>query len=166
MAAPDFAAYAAALDYPAAGPAAAPAAHSPVGAELVAQYAAAAAALSPGRLEEVYAATFDLQPECTLNLSHHIFPDEEWKRSAMLIELKALFQRRGLDTAGELPDHLCWLLRLMAAAPADDGELREVRTRLMLPALRRLHERLREMDNPYPPLLQALFLELSSEAAA
>lgn len=130
------------------------------------RYAVAAAALKPGRLEEVYAATFDLQPECTLNLSHHLFSDDEWKRSAMLIELKALFQRHGMDTAGELPDHLCWLLRLMAAAPPDDDELREVRTRLMLPALRQLHERVRELQNPYPPLLQALYLELSSEGAA
>lgn len=165
MDAPGFAAYAAALDYPAAGAPAAPAAGSPVTADLVAQYAAAAAELTPGRLEEIYAQTFDLQPECTLNLSHHLFSDDEWKRSAMLIELKALFQRHALDTQGELPDHLCWLLRLMAAAP-QDGELREVRTRLMLPALRQLHERVRGLQNPYPPLLQALYLELSSEAAA
>ncbi|HEY8054607.1 MAG TPA: molecular chaperone TorD family protein [Terriglobales bacterium] len=163
---PAFAAYAEALDYPAGGAPPAPAAESPVVRELVEQYAAAAAELTPGRLEEIYAATFDLQPECTLNLSHHLFSDDEWKRSAMLIELKALFQRHALDTAGELPDHLCWLLRLMAAAPEGDAELREVRTRLMLPALRQLQERVRELRNPYPPLLQALYLELSSEADA
>ena len=62
MDAPGFAAYAAALDYPAAGAPAAPAAGSPVTADLVARYAAAAAELTPGRLEEIYAQTFDLQP--------------------------------------------------------------------------------------------------------
>lgn len=166
MAGVNYAAYAELLDYPAPGaPPPPPAAASPVVSGLVEQFTRQAAALPPGGLEEAYAQLFDLQPECTLNLSHHLFPNEEWKRSAMLIELKALFQRHGLDCGSELPDHLCWLLRLLAAAPAD-AELGELRARLLLPALRQLQAQVRTEDNPYPALLQALYLELSGEAAA
>lgn len=160
----DYATYAALLDYPAASVPSPPAAESPVVAGLLEQFARQATALGMGRLEESYAQLFDLQPECTLNLSHHLFASDEWKRSAMLIELKTLFARHGLDTGSELPDHLCWLLRLMAVAPAGDSELGEVRAHLLLPALRQLHERVRNEASPYPLLLQALYLELHGEA--
>lgn len=160
----DYAAYADLLDYPAAGIPAPPVAASPVVGGLLQQFAQRAEALGSGGLEEAYAQLFDLQPECTLNLSHHLFANDEWKRSAMLIELKSLHARRGLNTGTELPDHLCWLLRLMAAAPPGDTELGEVRTSLLLPALRQLHERVRNENGPYPLLLQALYLELQGEA--
>lgn len=161
----DYASFARLLDYPAGGVPQAPDAAqvSPEVRGLVEQFTADAAALGPGRLEEVYAATFDLQPECTLNMSHHLFADE-WKRSAMLIELKSLFQRHALDHGSELPDHLCWILRLMATVPEDD-ELREVRTRLLVPALEALNKRMPAERNPYPPLLQALYLVASKEEA-
>lgn len=160
----DYAAFAALFDYPAAGlPRPPEAIASPAVRGLVEQFTRRATALGPNGLEEVYAHTFDLQPECTLNLSHHLFADE-WKRSAMLIELKALFQRHALDHGSELPDHLCWLLRLMAAAP-DDTELRELRAHLLLPALRALRERVREESNPYVPLLEALALAAGEEQA-
>lgn len=160
----DYAAFAELFDYPAAGlPRPPEAIASPAVRGLLEQFTRRAAALGPNRLEEVYAHTFDLQPECTLNLSHHLFADE-WKRSAMLIELKALFQRHALDHGSELPDHLCWLLRLMAGAP-DDGELRELRAHLLLPAVRALRERVREQSNPYVPLLEALVLAAGEEEA-
>jgi nitrate reductase delta subunit len=170
----DYATFARLLDYPTEGvPEAVDATQgqalsslsstSPEVRELLDQFTRAAAALGPGRLEEVYAATFDLQPERTLNMSHHLFADE-WKRSAMLIELKTLFQRHAVDPGSELPDHLCWLLRLMAAAPAD-AELHELRARMLVPALRALNERMPTESNPYPPLLRALYLVVSDEEA-
>lgn len=154
----DYAMFARLLDYPAEGVPPVPAASqaAPEVRELLGQFARRAAALGPGRLEEVYATTFDLQPERTLNLSFHLFADE-WKRSAMLIELKALFQRHGMDHGTELPDHLCWLLRLMASAP-EDAELAELRARLLAPALAALRDRMPTEPNPYPPLIQALCL--------
>lgn len=167
MDAHQYSAYATLLDYPAAaGPLPLPASASPVVGEMIEQFNRQAEALGLGRLEESYAQLFDLQPECTLNLSHHLFANDEWKRSAMLIELKTLFNRHGLGTGSELPDHLCWLLRLLAAAPAEDEEVGEVRTRLLLPALRQLHARVRNEESPYPLLLQALYLELQGEAGA
>jgi nitrate reductase assembly molybdenum cofactor insertion protein NarJ len=161
----DYAAFAELLDYPGAGvPRAPEVVSSSAVRPLIEEFARRAAALGPERLEEVYAQTFDLQPDRTLNLSHHLFADE-WKRSAMLIELKALFQRHALDHGSELPDHLCWLLRLMALAPGDD-ELRELRAHLLVPALRALSERVREEANPYRPLLEALVLVAGEEGAS
>jgi nitrate reductase delta subunit len=154
----DYATFARLLDYPSDGVPPVPevALAAPEVGDLLGQFARGAAALGPGRLEEVYATTFDLQPERTLNLSFHLFADE-WKRSAMLIELKALFQRHGVDHGAELPDHLCWLLRLMACAP-EDAELVELRARLLAPALEALRDRMPPEPNPYPPLIQALCL--------
>ncbi|HVA62259.1 MAG TPA: molecular chaperone TorD family protein [Terriglobales bacterium] len=160
----DYAGFADWLDYPAAAappPQPALAQASPVVQGLLAAFATAAAALPAGRLEEVYTQTFDLQPECTLNLGHHLF-GEDWKRSLFLIELKALFARHSLDPGHELPDHLCWLLRLLAVAPPDP-ELQDLRATCLLPALRALSLRLQDSSNPYQPLLQALYLVLSDE---
>lgn len=157
----DYAAYAEWLDYPAAGRARPPLpeAASPVAASLLEDFAAACAAIAPGKLEEIYAAAFDLQPDCTLNLGHHLF-GEDWKRSLFLIELKAMFQRHGVDAGAELPDHLCWMLRLLAAAPGDQETL-ELLTTCLLPGLRALQQKLQDATNPYRALLEALYLGLN-----
>lgn len=154
-------------DYPGAGWAArlaeaprALAAASPVARGLIADFARSAAGYTPAALEELYTQTFDLQPECTLNLGHHLF-GEDWKRSTLLIELKPLYQRHGIDPEPELPDHLCWLLRLFAAVPGDP-EVRELVESCLRPAVRSLEQKLAR-DNPYATLLQGLYLLLANE---
>lgn len=136
---------------------------SPVARGLVEEFGGRAAALEPARLEEIYAATFDLQPDCTLNLGHHLF-GEDWKRSSLLIELAPAMRRAGLDPGGELPDHLCWLLRLVAGAPAGDADLLDLVPCVLVPGVRELHARLPQ-DHLYQPLLQALELVLAEAAA-
>lgn len=130
---------------------------SPVVRELLAEFTTRACALTPARREEIYTASFDLQPDCTLNLGHHLF-GEDWKRSSMLIELAPIMRRAGLETGGELPDHLCWLLRLLARSPGE-AEVRDLVPCVVLPGLRSLRSRLPE-EHPYQPLLQALYLLL------
>lgn len=121
-------------------------------------FAATVMRLSRGAWEELYTQTFDLQPEMTLNLGHQIF-GEDWKRSTLLIELQGLMPRHGVNNGSELPDHLVWMLRLLAAAPAEDTEVHDLRGHCLLPALRVLTGKLAE-ENPYTPLLHALTLLL------
>jgi nitrate reductase assembly molybdenum cofactor insertion protein NarJ len=125
------------------------------------QFARAIAAMPQGRWEELYAQTFDLQPELTLNMGHQIF-GEDWKRSTLLIELAGLMPRHGIDCGTELPDYLPLLLRLFATAPASDTEVGDLRGNVALPALRTLSGKL-AADNPYTPLLQALTLLLMQQ---
>ncbi|MGH9414631.1 MAG: hypothetical protein ACRD0Y_12950 [Terriglobales bacterium] len=159
------------LDYP--GPVAAAAlrrsagmlaAASPVLRGLVNEFAVPASAMPPAQLEELYAATFDLQPDFTLNLTHHLFGEDHGKRSAMLIELAAAARTAGLDLGGELPDHLCWMLRLLALSPAD-SELQDLTPYCILPGLRSLSQRL-PPDHLYQPLFHALFLLLADQPLA
>ena len=150
-----------------AGPTAPPAwlaAASPEVQARVRSFAEAVAPLSQGAWEEIYTHTFDLQAEQTLNLGHQVF-GEDWKRSTLLIELQAMMPRYGVHTGSELPDHLVWLLRLLAAAPADDSEVQDLRGHCLLPGVRALTGKLAE-DNPYTALLHALTLLLMEPVAA
>ncbi|MGH9488847.1 MAG: nitrate reductase molybdenum cofactor assembly chaperone [Terriglobales bacterium] len=140
-----------------------PADVSPVVQDLLRAFAEGAGALSPEQLEEAYAAAFDLQPDCTLNLGHHLF-GEDWKRSSLLIELAPLLQQAGLGLGGELPDHLCWLLRWLAQAPNSE-EARELAACVVLPGVRALRGRLAP-DHLYQPLLQAVELLAAERAQA
>lgn len=132
---------------------------SPVLRGLVEQFARQAQALPLGQLEEIYAATFDLLPDCTLNLGHQLFGEDHGKHSALLIALAAAAKKAGLDVGTELPDHLCWLLRLLARAP-EDAEIQDLVPYCVLPALRTLAQRV-PADHLYQPLLQALYLLLA-----
>ena len=131
--------------------------------DLMRAFAQAVLALPRGRWEEIYTETFDLQPDLTLNLGHQLF-GENWKRSSLLIELQALMPRYGVNCGTELPDHLAPLLRLLAAAPSADAEVRELRAECIRPALRTLSGKL-AADHPYTPLLQALTLLLTQPEA-
>ena len=150
---------------------------SPTAAGLLETFLRAASHASLGDLEELYAQTFDLQPQCTLHLGHRMFGDD-WKRSALLIELQTMYQRYGVSIGGELPDHLCWVLRLLSAAgAATDGcgglatpaptdgseamsEVQELATSILRPGVRGLERQL-ATDNPYTGLLRALYLLLA-----
>ncbi len=133
---------------------------SPVMRGLIDQFARQAQTLPLTQLEEIYAATFDLQPDCTLNLGHQLFGEDHGKHSALLIELAAAAKKAGLDVGTELPDHLCWLLRLMARSP-EDAEIQDLAPYCVLPGLRTLTQRV-PPDHIYQPLLQALYLLLAS----
>ena len=67
-------------------------------------------------LEEVFTATFDLDATCHPYIGYHMF-GEDYKRSALMLELKDLFRQYDFDSGIELPDHVAVLLRFMAKCP-------------------------------------------------
>ncbi len=114
------------------------------------------------RLQEVYTATFDLQPECTLNLGYHLFGDDQ-RRGMFLAKLKELYWEAGIDTGSELPDHLCHLLRYVAARPVSEAG-QAIVADCLLPAVSKIALRTMQKSDPYQPVLEALLLWLQHES--
>ncbi|MBI5589512.1 MAG: nitrate reductase molybdenum cofactor assembly chaperone [Deltaproteobacteria bacterium] len=71
------------------------------------------------RLREIYTDAFDVSPATTMNLTYHIWGDNE-KRAGMLTRLQQVYQDAGYERiSGELPDYLPMLLEFLSACPED-----------------------------------------------
>lgn len=126
--------------------------------EMLAAFARAQAELGLGRLQEIYASAFDMQPECTLNLSYHLFGEDQ-RRGMFLAKLSGFYREAGLDVGNELPDHLCCLLRYLSTEPgaAVAGDLV---SDCLQPAVMKIAHGIDASSNPYRFLLDALLLWL------
>ena len=108
----------------------------------------------PGAAEERYSELFDLSPVCTLHVGFHLF-GEAYRRGALLSGLVAEMRKAEVDPGGELPDYLPSVLRLLAAL--QPGEDREAFVdALLLPALTRMTEAIKDVDSPWADILRAL----------
>lgn len=104
-------------------------------------------------LQDVFTSTFDLTPSTPPYLAYHMH-GESYRRGAVMSNLRALYHTYEVDEAGELPDHLGNILKLMAKAGADEALDELIRVEL-LPGLDRLREMAAkdERSNPYRALL-------------
>lgn len=118
----------------------------------MAEFQSAVAVKSVGQIQELYTNAFDLRPECTPNLSYHLFGDDG-RRGLFLAEMKGRLEACGIDLGSELPDHLTLLLRYLDLAETEGPALIED---CMLPALCRMVEVLGTTGNPYQHALIAL----------
>jgi nitrate reductase delta subunit len=105
--------------------------------------------VDPTGLEELYTTTFDLNPVATLEVGWHLW-GEQYERGRFLADLRALQEHLGIDSGGELPDHLTVLLPTIAADPENAG-LREKCAQ----AIEKILKPLEEHGNPYRHLLRA-----------
>lgn len=119
--------------------------------DAIARFAAFVESTPPGRLEEVYSASFDLAPACCPYVGHQLL-GEDHRRTALLLMLKQCYREVGLELDGELPDHLSLLLCYLAMAGGGEVES-ELMGRLVLPALEKMVSALEE-SNGYRALLQ------------
>lgn len=109
---------------------------------------------APGLSEERYSGLFDLRPVCTLHLGYHLF-GEAYQRGALLAGLVAEMRKAGMVPEGDLPDFLPSVLRLLATLPP--GEDRETLVdALLLPALTRMTDAVKEVSNPWAEVLRSL----------
>lgn len=115
-------------------------------------------------LQEAYTATFDLQPECTLNLGYHLFGEDQ-RRGVFLAKLKEFYKTASIDTGSELPDHLGHLLRYVAARPESE-ESQAIVSDCLLPAVAKIAQGMKHKADPYQPVLDALLLCLENESAS
>jgi len=131
----------------------------------MARFAAFLQEQAPARLEELYTATFDLQPLCHPYVGYLLYGESQ-QRTLFLIRLHQLFREHGFEPGGELPDHLATLLRFVGTV-ADPKCCQELIRDGLLPALEKLTGGL-EAEQPYAALGQGLqsFLTETVEAGA
>ncbi len=119
------------------------------------------AARDPGALEQTYTDAFDLRPERSLYVGHHLF-GEDLRRSLFMARLKGRCAELGVDCGVELPDHLAVVLRLLAAeGPGADTD--ELIVECTIPAVKRM---LAAAPPPYDGVLSAILTALEEKGGA
>ncbi|MBI4186133.1 MAG: molecular chaperone TorD family protein [Chloroflexi bacterium] len=109
-----------------------------------------------GALEEIYTQTFDIAPATAPYLGYHLF-GEGAKRSAFMVKLQDAYQAHGFSGNGELPDHLCVLLRFLSVA-RDPEFVIPLLQDCVLPVLERMEKD--KNGQGYSPAVNALRLFL------
>jgi nitrate reductase molybdenum cofactor assembly chaperone NarJ/NarW len=104
-------------------------------------------------LQSDYVQTFDLTPDNTLHLTHHLFDEQDRARGPTLVKLVDYFKRAGLELdRHELPDHLPLLLEY--ASILEDGASARTFLRETSAAVAVIAENLEKIASPYAPLLR------------
>lgn len=131
----------------------------------LARFAAAAEAMAPAALEELYTTTFDLDPACAPYVGVQLLGEEDPIRGQLLARLAGIYADEGYAPREELPDHVAEVLGYLAIArpgPARDDLVADG----LVPALDRMVEKLAGGSNPYRELLVATRAALGPEAAS
>ncbi len=111
--------------------------------------------LSTEARQELFTATFDLNPSCALEVGWHLF-GENYERGAFLVKMRQQLTRFGLSDSGELPDHLKLVLAILGRMPAEEAE--EFAGVCLLPALAKMRANLTGKSNPFEGALDAIAL--------
>ncbi len=109
-------------------------------------------AMSLAEWEELYTRTFDLNPLVAPYLGFHRW-GESYARGDFMAKLNAAYTFAGVDTHGELPDHLAPVFGYLAVSAAPLADLLEI-----LPGtLKTMQDAMQkaDADNPYLLLLKA-----------
>lgn len=131
----------------------------PEAAEAMADFAAFVEGEAAGRLEEIYTATFDLNPQCYPYAGYQLF-GEDPKRTELMIRLQQGFCASGYSIGAELPDYVPVLLRFLSTA-ADEEMAAELREVVLAPSLAKMARTLEEKQNPYAKAVAAALSILS-----
>lgn len=126
----------------------------------------AASDLSLYQHQEVYAATFDVNPAVCLYAGYHLFGDS-YQRGAFMAQLNGTYSEAGFSAGEELPDHLCVVLRFLARCETieepfrsmEDGRdawVSDLIDDALVPAARVIVRAFEGTSNLYAPLLLAL----------
>ena len=103
--------------------------------------------------EELYTRTLDLAPLVAPYVGYQIWGDA-YQRGEFMAALNRAYQTLGLETEGELPDHLALVLHYLERTESPLSELQQA----LEPALRAMHKTLKTLEphNPYLSLLEAV----------
>jgi nitrate reductase molybdenum cofactor assembly chaperone NarJ/NarW len=106
-----------------------------------------------GRMEQIYARTFDLRTGCHPHVGHYLF-GEDYGRRAFIDGLKDHYTSYDFSAGKDLPDHLSVMLRFLSRQ--NGGEREELAAECVLPALKKMVAGFESNDNPYKTVVQAL----------
>jgi nitrate reductase delta subunit len=122
-----------------------------------------------GRMEEIYTATFDVNPTCYIYAGYQLF-GESFKRGEFLVRLKEKYRERGFVERNELPDHLAVLFKFLSTMDSADVLARELVEDCLLPALRKMSDSFtnesQSKPNPYAQVLHAALAMLEGTLQA
>lgn len=107
---------------------------------------------SRDRMQELYTATFDLQPACAPYFGHHLLGEDSPMRGPLLAKLAEIYAAQGFQPREELGDHVAEVLRFLAAAPSTP-ERDDLARDGLLPALHKMIEGFGDETNPYRDVL-------------
>ncbi len=106
------------------------------------------------RFQELYIQTFDFRADCSLYVGHYLF-GESGRRGLFLAELAERYRELKLPATIELPDHMSYLLRYLAAL--DPGEeASELIHGCLIPAISRIVAAKAIARSPYRVVLEGL----------
>jgi nitrate reductase delta subunit len=103
-------------------------------------------------LQELYTATFDLDPACSLEVGWHLF-GENYERGEFLVKMRGELRRLGIAESAELPDHLTHALA--ALGHMEPQEAADFATACLFPALDKMRAGLEKKSNPFENILLA-----------
>ena len=114
------------------------------------------------QVEELFTATFDLQPVCHPYVGYQLCGENQ-KRSMFLMKMHQIYREHDFNPGIELPDHLGEILRFIGTT-SDQSCRQELISDGLLPALEKIIAGIDNDDHPYKGLLKALhsFLHKSS----
>lgn len=120
----------------------------------MARFADLLVAQHPDRLEELFTATFDLQPVCHPYVGYQLCGESQ-QRTLFLMRLQQIYRQHGFEGDGELPDHMATLLRFVGTV-ADRACGMEIIRDGLLPALDKMADGLKGTQQPYGELIEAV----------
>lgn len=121
--------------------------------EFLEAFALVASTTSPEDMAELYTRSFDLNPDCVLEIGWHLF-GESYKRGQFLAMMRHHLRENGIDVGQDLPDYLPALLDLTMKLETQDAI--DLVDDCILPAMEKIQSAMKE--GAYAHLLQALFL--------
>jgi nitrate reductase assembly molybdenum cofactor insertion protein NarJ len=125
---------------------------SPARLEALTSFAGAGVARSwsLGEWEEHYTRVFDLNPPSAPYLGYQVYGDR-YQRGGLMAALGKAQRDAGIDTGGELPDHVAPVFSYLAAAAEPLPQLLEI----LLPGLEKIRGGVKELapDSPYLAVL-------------
>jgi len=128
------------------------AASEPAAGEMIGAFAGETADLSLDQMEELFTRTFDLNPECCLEVGWQLF-GEKYNRGSFLVWMRQQLKTHELVEEVELPDHLTYVLMLLGRMERAEGD--RFATEAVLPAMDRMLGGMKEKGNPFENVVRA-----------
>lgn len=117
---------------------------------------------TPIHVQERYTAVFDINPETTMNVTYHVYGDNE-KRAVALAHLQNGYEQAGWQRiTGELPDYLPLMLEFLSICPDPEHTAPVWQC---LRGMKPLVDRLEKREPIYAALLQPI-VDLAVERCA